>query len=498
MNKNEKSSSYSHIVRYTGLFGGAQGISILIALLRNKFVATILGPNGMGLISLFTSTITFVSNATNFGIQKSAVRNLSEVYEKGDEQEVLHFVKVIRSWSLLTALFGMFVCIALCSALNDLTFNWGDHTLHFVLLSPIVGLMAVTGGEAAILIATRRLRNLAKISIYNALTALVTSVPLYYFFGEPGIIPSLIIMYLIQLLLTIGYSYKHYPLSLSGSRKTLGEGADMVKLGIAFVAAGIVASGAELLIRSFLNNHATLEVVGLYSAGYMVTMTYAGVVFASMETDYFPRLSSVSSDVEQANLTVNRQIEVSLLLISPLLVFFTIALPVLLPLLYSGKFIPAMGMVQVMVFAMYLRAINMPIAYMSLARGDSRSYLLLETIYAVVLLLLTVVSFSRWGLVGCGIAIAAAALIELLMVATYNHRKYGYTVSRNVKTYALIQLPIGVVAYLVSFIENGVIYWTAGLLLVLVSTVASVTILRKKSSLWASLANKLKRRLHRE
>ena len=53
----KKTDSYSHILRYTGLFGGVQGLNILVGIVRNKLVAMILGPDGMGLISLFNSTL---------------------------------------------------------------------------------------------------------------------------------------------------------------------------------------------------------------------------------------------------------------------------------------------------------------------------------------------------------------------------------------------------------------------------------------------------------
>lgn len=39
MEKTEKNDSYSHILKYTGIFGGVQGLSILIGLVRNKFAA---------------------------------------------------------------------------------------------------------------------------------------------------------------------------------------------------------------------------------------------------------------------------------------------------------------------------------------------------------------------------------------------------------------------------------------------------------------------------
>jgi len=88
MNESEKDSSYSHILKYTALFGGVQGLNILVGIVRNKLVAMILGPEGMGLVSLFNSTTKLVSDSTNFGISMSAVKNISLAYEKGKEAAI--------------------------------------------------------------------------------------------------------------------------------------------------------------------------------------------------------------------------------------------------------------------------------------------------------------------------------------------------------------------------------------------------------------------------
>ena len=159
-----KKGSYHHILKYTGIFGGIQIINILFALIRNKFVALILGPEGMGLVSLFNSTVKLISDSTNFGIQISAVKNISEAYSKKNKQEVEKNIVVVRSWSILVALLGVFVCMIAGPLVDNVAFSWGDHTLHFVLLSPIVGMMAITGGETAILKGTQQLRGLAAIS----------------------------------------------------------------------------------------------------------------------------------------------------------------------------------------------------------------------------------------------------------------------------------------------------------------------------------------------
>jgi O-antigen/teichoic acid export membrane protein len=496
--KKDTADSYSHVLKYTGVFGGVQGLNVFVGLVRNKLIALILGPEGMGLASLFNTTVNFISQATNFGVSFSAVKHVSEYYNSGDEAAISHFVMVVRVWSLLTALFGMFVCIVIGPLLSQYTFSWGDHTLHFVLLSPAVGLLAITGGEMAILKGTRQLKSLAVIQIYSVLAALLISVPIYYFYGQKGIVPVIVLMAFVSMLLTIRHSFRLLPFRLHHTKALLGEGMSMVKLGIAFVIAGVMGSGAEMLIRSYLNVvSGNLDVVGLYNAGFTLTVVYAGMVFSAMETDYFPRLSSVNNDVVATNQMVNRQIEVSLLIVSPMLAMLIIGLPVIIPILFSSKFLPVVGMAQVAVFSMYIKSISLPISYITLAKGDSVGFMALEAIYDVVLVLLIVCGYQYWGLLGTGIALSLSYVFDILLVGIYTAIRYQYRVSAQVLHYAAIQLSLGLAVYIVTLIDNPLIYWLLGSLICFASLLISIYILHQKTSLWTSLVEKFKSRFRR-
>lgn len=498
MKKEDSKDRYSHILRYTGLFGGVQGLNILIGIVRNKLVAMILGPNGMGLISLFNSTIKLVSDSTSFGISMSAVRNISEDFDRQNIEKLEADVALVRSWSFLTALLGMFVCIAFSPLLSSFTFSWHGHTLHFIFLSPIVAITAITGGELAVLKGVRRLKALAGISVYSVIGALLVSVPLYYIYKEKAIVPSLVIMAFIQMALTIAVSYKIFPLRLSLSQSVLRQGYSMIRLGIAFVFAGILGSGADFVIRSYISNVAGIDTVGLFNAGYMLTMTYVGTVFSAMETDFFPRLSGVSSLGFTFNRTVSNQIEVMLLLVSPLLVVFTFTLPILLPLLYTGKFLPALGMIQIIVLAMYFRALKLPVEYIPLAKGDSLSYLFLEAFYDIVLVVLVIILFRKFGLTGAGVAVTLAGIIDFIVVFIYARLRYEYKPTAGIVKYTLIQLPIGLLAYASTWIADPRLYWSIGALLAILSMTASLSILRKKTRLWAALMRKLNKAFRRD
>ena len=497
---NEHDESYSHILKYTGVFGGVQGLNLMIGLVRNKFVALLLGPGGMGLASLLNSVQGFVSQSTNLGISSSAIPRLSETYERQDHEELCHQIQIVRMWSLIAAIFGFVLCIVISPLLNKLTFSWGNHTLHYALLAPSVAMLAITGGETAIMKATRRLSSLAKVQVVSAIASLFITIPLYYYFWQAAIVPVIVLTSFVVMVATLFYSLRFFPLKQNLSRKMtiLSEGSGLVKLGMAFIIGGAFMQAAEVIIRSVMNNSAELDVVGFYNAGYSLTVYYAAIVLSSIESDFFPRLSAISDDQSKMNTAINQEIEVLLLMISPMLVGLMVFLPVLVPLFYTSEFAVVIPMAQVSVFAMYMKSISLPVCYITLAKKDSRSYLLLELLYCIYFVTLVLVGFHLWGLLGTGIALAAAHTIEVVVATVYGHFRYHYKMTSTVIRYIVIQLSVGVLTYLVTCMLDGVAYWLVGVLLVAANMAFSLYVLYQKTSLWPKLSDKVKSKFSRK
>lgn len=477
----EKEDSYRHILKYTSLFGSVQGLNIVVSLARNKLVALLLGPSGMGLVSLFNSIVTFLSQSTNLGIATSAIKHVSELDEENNQKSIGHYVSVVRWWCLLSGLLGMVLLVALSPLLDKFTFTWGNHVIHFVLLSPVILLTAITGGELAILKGMHRLKSLAKSQMWTLAASLVITVPIYYFYGESGIVPVIVSMALATLLFTLFYSHRVVPYHLNGI-KSISDGLPMVKLGIAFMLSGMAGSGAEMIIRAWLNRVADLSTIGLYNAGYMLTFTYAGMVFTAMETDYYPRLSAVNGDKAKETLLSNMQMEVSLLLMSPMLIALMIALPLLIPLLFSSKFIPIVPMAQVATLAMMFKSVTLPIAYIPLARGDSKTYMGLEVAYNIIWVALLAVGFTQFGLYGTGLALVAAHVADFLMISAIARWHYGIKIQPKVAGEFTLQLTLAITAYCaVVFITS---FWQTFVVdLIILGLSVSISFIMLKSKL---------------
>ena len=273
----------------------------------------------------------------------------------------------------------------------------------------------------------------------------------------------------------------------------LRQGVGTVRVGMAFVLAGFMCSGAEYAVRSYLNYVGSEAVVGLYNAAYMLVVTYAGMVFSAMETDYFPRLSAAClTNGRNMNDVVNRQAEVSVLLISPLTVCFVFMAPVMLPLLFSGKFMPVLPMIQVAAVSMFFRGLYLPVEYISLAKGHSRSFCFLEGINSLMMLAFVVVGYNTYSLLGAGVGLTLAAAVEVCVSFSYMRFKYNYRCSSSLVKNIALQLPLVLASLVLPFVD-GSLYRSLGLFLIISSSAMSLNVLDRKTSFIDDIKRKLKK-----
>ena len=215
----------------------------------------------------------------------------------------------------------------------------------------------------AILKGLKKLKRVALISVFGALATFVVSAPIYYFWRMDGVVYSLVLCSIVTLAIHLHHSNKVIPWHVSlFSRDVYAQGLPMVRLGIGFIIAGIFGQGAEYVIRTLILHFGDLVAVGLYTSGYTLAVSYSNLIFVAFEADYFPRLSATQHDLRRMNQTVNLQIEVGVLLVTPMLTLFVLAMPILVPLLFSAKFVNAIPMAICATFYVFFRAFTLPVS----------------------------------------------------------------------------------------------------------------------------------------
>ncbi len=475
---------YRDILKYTGLFGGVQGLNMAAGIIRNKLTALILGTYGYGFISIYNSASALINNSTNLGISFSSVKDLSRIWHDEDEAAARDYVDVIRFWALLASLLGIIVCFLMAGYLSELSFGTAERINDFRILAFVVGLTTFSATELSILKAVRRISDVARISLYSAVSSIFIVIPVYYLLREDGIVPGLLLLAIGVAMITAYYTFRLYPLRRSifdGSN--LRKGIPLVKLGLSFIIAGVFGSGAEYLIRAYMSNVGGVDEVGLYNAGYAISVTYMGMIFVAMENDYFPKLSTLCDKVKERNSLMNSQIEVALWLISPMIAGLLLFMPVILPLLYSGKFLPAQDMILWTTMYMFFKALILPVAYLTLAKGDSIAYMILELIYDLFFVGISVLCYSVWGLKGLGISLSVAGFFDLILIGAFAYRRYGFVYSRRIVITVAVQLPFIIAMILLFQYERNIVSWIAGSLITAVIVSLSAYFLNKRTDI---------------
>lgn len=451
-------TTYDHVLKYTGIFGGVQVLKILVNILRNKLASELLGIVGMGLNAINMSIAELVNSFTNFGLNFSSVRNISELYEQEDQRAMQRYVCVIRTWSVLAAMLGALLCVTLpiwLSAAFDLVAQVSqslfgvtpsseivthvqNHKMDAVLLALMVFSLPLETSECSLLKAIRQLKILSMIEVLAALSTLFCTIPLYYFLGYRGIVLALILSSWSVTLIHLYFTVKFYPWRIRPfDADILREGLGLIRIGVPYMLAGIVGAISSFVVLGFLENAGE---IGLYKAGYGLMVGYAGMVFVAVEADYFPRLSGANNDRTKRNAIINQQIDVCILFMTPLLILLSLFMPRIIHVLYSRAFIPVAPMAVCSVYYMLFKAVTLPVAYLPLAKGKSMLYLTMEFLYDVAFVVLVYFGYTMGrehlifsfdgiecgGLIGTGVALSLAGLFDFLMICGSYTLMFGF------------------------------------------------------------------------
>lgn len=491
----EEKTSYRQIMKATSLFGGVQIFTIIISIIRSKFVAILLGPSGMGVVGLLQSTIDLIAGVTSFGLGTSAVKDIAEAVGSKDIERVAIVVKVIRRLVWFTGLIGAFITIVSSAQLSQLTFGNTDYTFAFLWLSITLLLNQLSVGQSVLLQGFRELKLMAKSSLLGSFLSLFITIPFYYEFGEKGIVPVIIITSASTLLLTWYFSrkikIKNTYLNISD---TIAEGKNMMLMGFMISLSGLLTIVSSYVIRMYINNAGSIDDVGLYSAGFVIINTYVGLIFTAMGTDYYPRLAQVNKDNSKLRVLVSQQAIIALLIIVPLIIIFLVFSPFAIELLYSKKFLPIEGMITWGILGMFFRAVSWSIGFVLFAKNDSKLFIWTAIGFNTVFLVNNILGYYIWGLTGLGITFLVNYALHLLVLFLITNKRYQFYFEKYFYKIFLYSLLLSILGFLCTLITQPVYRYSLGLVLIIITIIFSFLELDKLLNIKEMFINKLKKK----
>jgi len=491
---NENQSSYRQIFKSTSLFGGVQVINIIIGIIRVKFVAVLLGTTGVGIIKLLMAPLYLIISITGLGIATSAVREVSDAQNSGDQGRIAIVIKTLIRWSWLVGIIGVVVTISMAPILSQWAFGNQDYSWAFVWLSITILLEALRKGQIAKLQGMRYLKNLARAGVIGSALGLITSVPLYYIYGLRGIVPAIIITASTGLIISWYYARKIKTQPTKQSyRESYTAGLGMAKLGIYLSLAGFIESASVYILDIFISKWGGFGQVGLYSAGVGIVSVSTGMIFSAMSTDYYPRLSAVNMEIKKVNTLVRQQAETALFILTPLIALVTIVMPQIVRLLYTPEFLPVVMLANLMMVGMLLEVIIWSTWYIFLAKNDGRLYFIMELSLGILSLAFNLLGYYLYKLEGLAISFILVYLISLFFGYYILRRRYQFSLPNHFWRIFIIANLLILSAFGFSLVSDSLIRYLFGIIIVIASTAFSLYHLNKVMDLRSLITGILNR-----
>lgn len=480
-------NSYSRILKGTSLLGGVEIFKILLTLVRGKFVALFLGPEGMGIASLFTSAQQSISRFASLGTGYALIQESASA--RRDPSAMGSVLDAARILIRLTALLGAAASAILAPWLSEISFGSTDMAWQFVLLAVSIFFMVAGEGKLAIIQGLHKVRLLSLTSLVGGAAGLIGGVPLYYFFGTRGIVPAFIII-----------SFSTWAFYSWGLRKSLREeGAArsrshwrtlthifkrILSLGVALLAAQLINTLCIYGVNIFIRIFGDLADVGLFNAANSITLQYTGMLFTAISMDYFPRLSAKASDPQAMRPIIDRQMEIVSLIAAPMCILMILTAPVFIRILLTDEFLSTVPLMRWMGMSVMLKALQQPLGYIPLAKGDKRVFFVMMGLCDNILYLLcSLLFYYYFGLTGLGFGALAEQTLCLAIYFIIMRRAYGYRPVRRAVAETATGIALCGAAFLLSIMCEGTWMWVS------VGTLLAISIFRS----WGTLRARIRR-----
>ncbi|WP_374089771.1 O-antigen translocase [Methylomicrobium lacus] len=476
--------TYGQILKSSAVIGGSSLLNIAIGIVRTKGMAMLLGPSGVGLMALYGSISDLTISVAGMGINSSGVRQIAEAVGSSDTDRIARTAVVLRRISILLGLLGAAVLVIFAGPVSTLTFGNDQHAAAVALLSIAVFFNLVSAGQGALLQGMRCISDMAKMGVWGTLFGAIISITVVYFFREDGLVLSLVLLAAMSLIASWWYSRKiqlQTP-SISASQVRQEAGA-MLKLGFAFMASGLLMTGAAYVVRLIVVRKVGFDAAGLYQAAWALGGLYIGFILQAMGADFYPRLTAIARDNSECNRVVNEQAHVSLLLAGPGVIGTLTFAPLVIALFYTSKFEGAVEILRWLCLGMTLRVISWPMGFIIVAKGVQNLIIFSELAWTVVYLGLAWLSVSAFGLKGAGIAFFGSYVFHVLMIYVIVRRLSGFRwTDANLQT-SFLFLALITVVFCSYYTLPPLLAMGIGTLAVLLSGVYSIQVLLNLISL---------------
>ncbi|MDB4248470.1 O-antigen translocase [Amylibacter sp.] len=419
-------SSSRGLIKSMLVIGSAQVVNILISIVRMKVLAVLLGPSGIGLLSIYNSLLGMVQQTAGLGMGSSGVREIAS--SRGEEATLSRVRHVLFAAHLIQGTLAMIAVWLLRERIAIWLFGEAVRATEVGLIGIAILIGLLTSAQRALLQGLRKIGDLGRVTVIGAFVGTLAGLAAVWLQGQSGLIWFILVQPLASVLIALHYTRRlPKPIAAGLSLVELWEvWKPMAKLGAAFMLGGLATAATLLLVRGLISKELGLDATGYFAAAWGITMIYVGFLLGAMGADYYPRLTEVIHDKVAAVRLMNDQAQLGLAIGGPVLLLLIGMAPWVITLLYSSAFEPAVTLLQWQMVGNVFKLASWAMSFSIVAAARGKTFFLMELSFNIVFLSMVFMFLPQVGLDVTAYAFVLAYLVYLTIVYVLARSIHGF------------------------------------------------------------------------
>ena len=490
----DSKNTYKKGLKGIGVFGGLQAYRILLSVITAKVSAIFLGPAGSGIYGLLTSVLTTTETLVGCGLGTSAVKDIAKAKNDENGENVAKIYCTVRFLVWITGTIGSVLIFIFAEKLSFLILSSDNYAIWLRILSVSVLLNQLTTGQGVLLTGYQKYKLITKNGLLAGLCGAIITVICYSLWNIKGIVPVILLSALSKYIISTIYVKKiKLPRCIINTGDIVKIGKPIFILGISIGISSAFTSLSGFGIRTVISNMSDIATVGLFTSSFALVNTYFGLVFTSLQGDYYPRLSEVGENHNEYKKVMLDEIELLILLVVPLVALLIVFAKIVLIVFYSSKFVDANILIGWSAFSMLVRVPGWAMSTGLISKGCTSLYLKNQLSFIVYQFAFNVLGFLLGGLTGIGITYTISELIYFVQNYWIQNRNFGVTLSYQLVKLLLVSFGSILTLCLIVTLLPAIYHYTLGSVICLAVIIYSLRELNSRIAIIDFIKSKLQK-----
>lgn len=436
------------LIKTTTAISGTEIALMAVAIIRNKYLAVSIGPEGFGIYGLLQSFFSLASIFSGTFLARGVTKYTSEYNKKHDNITVQKIASLSITLTAVLSLAITFVLILVQKPISEVFLSQEVLSIYFILFSVSFLGTSLRQIFIALLQGLKQVKSVVIFRIIVSLADIIFVIILVYFFDIAGFFVSIMATSFIALLIIWKQYIKHVG---SFSIPSLNEDISkrLLFFGGSSILLSVLYSGGQYFLRFIIIKYINIATVGLFQAA-IGLIGYMGIINRGAVFHFYPEISEEASAKERTS-KINDYLRFILLINIPITVFAILFGKQILLLLYSSGFSPLSDLLFWFFLGHLLSCITDTFHSNLMGMDLIKNFTYISILGTFLLLIVPTLFIKKYGLasVAIGYLVSYAGTIPVF----YWHLKKRINYKFSHKIYYLLFVAIFTISLAIAFMN---------------------------------------------